>query len=381
MIIVQRIVLALIIFSSCYSLGQTTVGPNNAGSFVNDASVGSLDFTNPTNGLSSDNAYASVIALAVTPTNSKYLKATNFGFSIPSTATIKGVTVSMEKSQLWLTGLVGLQSVADNSVMLVKGGSVSGSNKSASGNWGYSDAITTYGGAADMWGNTLTYSDVNSTNFGVAISTLMQGLVVLGVNVLPIAYVDQITMSVTYEVPLPVGLTTFTATSDGRNVTVNWQTATEINNDYFEIQYSVDGNSWEGINQTKGVGYSTSPVDYQVLDAMHSRGYYRLKQVDFDGQFKMYDPVYVDFIVKRIDDMIVSWNSNNKQLLIFSDSKIKSLYLYDQNGAKVLVDVNPIPEKYWLISFKTDLVLNQIYFLNVEDENGDLKIKKVYLSH
>ncbi|MCT4562066.1 MAG: hypothetical protein N4A41_11895 [Crocinitomicaceae bacterium] len=377
--IVQNFVLALIIFSSCYSLGQTTSGPNNAGSFTNDASVGTLTFSNPTNGLLSDDSYASVLAITLGPTNSQYLKATNFGFSIPADATIKGVTAQIEKSQLSLTALLGIQSVVDNAVRLVKSGVATGNNKAAAGNWAYTDATTTYGSSSDLWGLTLTPSDVNNSNFGVAISSTMTGIFAI-VNVLPVAYVDQVTMSVTYEVPLPVGLTTFTATSDGRQVTVKWQTATEINNDFFETQYSVDGSNWAPINETKGVGYSTDIVDYQFVDPDHNRGYYRLKQVDFDGKFKLYDPVYVDFEVKSIDDMIVSWNSNNKQMLIYSESKIKSLYLYAQDGSKVLVEINPIPDKYWLISFDPGIVLSQLYYLNVEDENGGTRIKKVYLS-
>ncbi len=60
--------------------------------------------------------------------------------------------------------------VADNVVKLVKGGSVVGNNNASASQWPSGDAPATYGGAADLWGTTLSPSDVNASNFGVVLS-------------------------------------------------------------------------------------------------------------------------------------------------------------------------------------------------------------------
>lgn len=88
--------------------------------------------------------------------------------------------------------------------------------------------------------------------------------------------------------PLPVTLINFTATPDDKKVKLNWSTATETNNDRFEIQRSIDGINFKNIDQVKGKGNSTSKTDYAYTD--EAKGFtgnifYRLKQVDLDGKF------------------------------------------------------------------------------------------------
>jgi hypothetical protein len=86
--------------------------------------------------------------------------------------------------------------------------------------------------------------------------------------------------------PLPVELISFEAKLIDRNVELTWVTASEHNNDYFTIERSVDGTSWETIENLQGAGNSTSLLSYQTYDFYPYRGvgYYRLKQVDYDGK-------------------------------------------------------------------------------------------------
>ncbi|NQX97469.1 MAG: T9SS type A sorting domain-containing protein, partial [Flavobacteriales bacterium] len=67
-----------------------------------------------------------------------------------------------------------------------------------------------------------------------------------------------------------------------------WITATEINNDHFEIEKSIDGVLFHKIGSTNGSGNSLSQLSYEFNDNNPSLGinYYRLRQVDFDGKFK-----------------------------------------------------------------------------------------------
>lgn len=142
---------------------MTTTGPNSGGTFANDTTVGTTNWTSPSNAASSNNSKADSGSL--TTQSTYYLKATNFGFSI--TGTIDGITVEIER----MCSSFGGQKMRDNSLKLVVGGSIVGTDKAAtSTDWPTSDTYATYGGAADLWGLTPTDTEVSASDFGVAIS-------------------------------------------------------------------------------------------------------------------------------------------------------------------------------------------------------------------
>jgi Secretion system C-terminal sorting domain len=88
---------------------------------------------------------------------------------------------------------------------------------------------------------------------------------------------------------LPVELTTFTARKNAQSsfAILNWSTASEHNNDHFEIQTSTNGTDFSNIDEVKGKGNSTAANDYTYAhkSPVAGRNYYRLKQVDKDGKF------------------------------------------------------------------------------------------------
>jgi len=69
---------------------------------------------------------------------------------------------------------------------------------------------------------------------------------------------------------------------------LDWRTASEINNDYFTIERSVDGVNFEIIDIINGAGNSNNILHYETIDSNPLEGvsYYRLKQTDYDGQFE-----------------------------------------------------------------------------------------------
>ena len=87
---------------------------------------------------------------------------------------------------------------------------------------------------------------------------------------------------------LPVELIYFNAFQDNNIVVLNWETATEINNDYFTIERSINGLDWNVLNVLDGAGNSYSPLTYSTIDENPYNGtsYYRLKQTDFNGEYK-----------------------------------------------------------------------------------------------
>jgi len=90
--------------------------------------------------------------------------------------------------------------------------------------------------------------------------------------------------------PLPVELSTFTAVQIGSEVLLKWTTETETNNYGFDVERAVklngSANYWNKIGFVEGNGNSNSPKDYSFTDnpAIGSKYYYRLKQIDSDGQ-------------------------------------------------------------------------------------------------
>lgn len=126
------------------------------------------------------------------------------------------------------------------------------------------------------------------------------------------------------ENPLPVELLYF----DGRlnknkKVDLTWATASEINNDYFNIERSQDGKNWETIDRVEGAGNSNQKLNYQTKDSNPYEGvsYYRLKQTDFDGSFEYSNIVSINYeldreLVKRINTAGQEVNENYSGIII-----------------------------------------------------------------
>ena len=135
--------------------------------------------------------------------------------------------------------------------------------------------------------------------------------------------------------PLPVELISFEAKLiDNQSVRLDWATASEIDNDFFEIQKSVDGINFEAIGKVNSQGDGNSQQAYQAYDERPSQGtnYYRLKQVDFDGKFE-----YSNIRVVTLDEVAqVSFYPNPIQrgnfITIENDDVNVLLEIFDANG-------------------------------------------------
>ena len=88
--------------------------------------------------------------------------------------------------------------------------------------------------------------------------------------------------------PMPIELTSFAAHNKGTGVSLDWSTSQELNNDYFDIEKSVNASDWTVVTRVKGAGNSQTVKNYNAFDANPVSGinYYRLKQVDFEGKSK-----------------------------------------------------------------------------------------------
>jgi hypothetical protein len=144
---------------------MATQGPNSPGTMADDSSIGSVAWSNPNNAKISDNTYTT--ADDDLDSTSHYLKATNFGFSVPVNATIDGIVVEVEKN----SNSDAFHTILDIKARIVKSdGTIGTTDRSNVGiEWPTTDTYITYGSSSDLWGETWTYSDINNSNFGFAL--------------------------------------------------------------------------------------------------------------------------------------------------------------------------------------------------------------------
>ena len=109
--------------------------------------------------------------------------------------------------------------------------------------------------------------------------------------------------NMTFGTPLPIDLISFEANANEDKVDIKWITASEINNDYFTIERSLDGREWSEVIVTGGAGNSSVMIEYFETDFNPLQGvsYYRLKQTDFNGEFSYSNVVPVRFEAAEAD--------------------------------------------------------------------------------
>jgi hypothetical protein len=94
---------------------------------------------------------------------------------------------------------------------------------------------------------------------------------------------------------LPVELLSFNGDCNEGQVNLSWQTATEHNSDYFEVEKSRDGMNWQVLTSVNAAGNSTQLLNYEATDAhaMEVNNYYRLTQVDIDGTKETFNVINI----------------------------------------------------------------------------------------
>lgn len=177
--------------------GSTTtipVGPvsvtMNPGTVTDDAAIGLTAWTTPNNAKVSDDIYTTYYGDH--GYSSHYLIVSNFGFTIPTGATINGIVAQVE---LHGDG-TNVTYLHDYAVRIVKGGAIGATDNSSTGiNYPSTDAYWTYGANNNLWGETWTAEQINASNFGLAYAT------VNGSGFSHTVYVDHIRITVYYTNP------------------------------------------------------------------------------------------------------------------------------------------------------------------------------------
>jgi hypothetical protein len=179
--------------------------------------------------------------------------------------------------------------------------------------------------------------------------------------------------------PLPIELTSFTATTQYGKVILNWSTATEINNLGFEIERKTIGREnngeWMLVGFREGYGTTTEPRDYSFIDEINGIAaasfVYRLKQIDFDGSFEYSDEVFVESLAPT--DFVLMQNYPNPfnpltKIIFGVPVKLRvSLKIFNSIGEQVAQLVNEIkPAGRYEVDFSATKLPSGVYFYRLQ---------------
>jgi hypothetical protein len=189
---------------------------------------------------------------------------------------------------------------------------------------------------------------------------------------------------------VPVELTSFSASVSNNSVTLNWITATELNNSGFQIERSVISNEernldWEQIGFINGNGTTSESHSYSFIDKILSSGKYsyRLKQIDFDGTFSYSNEVEVDLSLPQTFSLEQNYpNPFNPSTTIsfsvpsvvdanFASTTLVQLKVYDLLGNEIATLVNEEkPAGNYEVEFSTSSINHQtssgVYFYKLQ---------------
>lgn len=178
---------------------------------------------------------------------------------------------------------------------------------------------------------------------------------------------------------LPIGLSSFDVTEENDAVRLDWETATEMNNDYFTIERSVDGVHFEKVMDVKGAGTSSENIIYREYDKHPFDGvsYYRLKQTDFNGSFSYSRIISVDF---RFRDLTIQPNPvlNNAEIGFLCNAPGQvDLRIYNSVGQEV--HYKKLTCSNGMNSVKLDMAElgKGIYFVRVTSGASQMKVRFV----
>lgn len=180
--------------------------------------------------------------------------------------------------------------------------------------------------------------------------------------------------------PLPIELLSFNAKMFHKSVLLKWLTATEINNDYFEIEHSINAIDWNTLDKVKGAGTSSSQISYTFLHhhPIDGDNYYRLKQTDFDGSFS-YSDIQAISKEKNNLNVIIYPNPADQIASIDNTDSFTEIQIFTINGKSVDI---PVEVKQSQIEINTSSLENGTYIIRISDSyHGIVETKKLIVQH
>jgi len=237
------------------------------------------------------------------------------------------------------------------------------------GTLGY-DANFGQGMSYDFETNTIYLSAFNNGTFTGQLRTMDPAT---GMTTLVVDWgFDQLAPFQVQTAIVPVELTSFSAIVNQGNVVLNWTTATETNNQGFEVERN-NGNEFFTVGSVTGHGTTTEIQNYTFTDRNVPVGSYsyRLKQFDFDGRYEYSDPVEIEVIAPAefaLDQNYPNpFNPSTKiTFRLAVDSKV-SLKVFDLLGQEVMTIINnDLTAGSHQVDFSANNLNSGVYFYKIE---------------
>lgn len=186
--------------------------------------------------------------------------------------------------------------------------------------------------------------------------------------------------------PVPVELTSFSASVIDNAVSLSWSTSTENNNSGFEIQRSSDNRNFTAIGFVSGKGTTTDKNTYSFIDKNISSGnyYYRLKQIDYNGSFEFSPVISVNTGIPAAFELSQNYpnpfNPTTKISFNIPEKSTVTLKIFNVLGREVAILLNEEKESgSYDVEFNAANFASGVYFYTLSTSSGDLITKKMTL--
>lgn len=271
-------------------------------------------------------------------------------------------------------------------------------SKLYAGRWAFSSSTRNFNGLLDelsIWSSALTAAEIASisSNPESITGVLYDAAKLVGYYNFDNGNTNDLTnnnngvagtgLTYTNNSSLPVELIGFDAKNINGNIIVEWVTATEVNNNFFTVERSIDGFNAEVIGVVSGSGNSNAILNYQFEDLHPVSGiaYYRIKQTDYDGTTEVFPWKAVEVVERIKSELSVFPNptsGNISVLLSNTNQGVYTIKVIDVVG-KIVYLQNENSENNVFASFTLPSGLTSgVYFVEVNN-NVDRFIQKIIL--
>jgi len=133
---------------------------------------------------------------------------------------------------------------------------------------------------------------------------------------------------------VPVEFSKISGSQSNKAIKINWSTAIEVGNESFIVERTFDDSAWEAVGTIEGAGNSIRNLDYSFIDINPVSGinHYRVKQVDFNGDYDYSEPVQVIYYSEK--DIELTPNPAS-----ISGSDIPMMYIYSELESDAQISV------------------------------------------
>lgn len=160
---------------------------------------------------------------------------------------------------------------------------------------------------------------------------------------------------------LPVELTSFSARAEGSSARLDWRTASERDNEGFQVQRSADGIEWEDLEFVPGSGTTTGERAYSLTDEepLAGNNYYRLRQMDFDGNVSWSQVRVVSMEETGMQAIPIWYSAMDNTIRVGEQATLEPLFVFNTNGQALRtsnrnwVDASGLPCGVYVVSAKT----------------------------